>query len=134
MTDPKLALALLPDTFAICRLEPDSEIPRWACTGDFFSVTRTAEELSIVCPQQNVPAGIRHEGNWRCLGVKGPLDFGLTGILACLSMVLAQVGVGVFSLSTFDTDYLLVKDGEVAQATRALSEAGHHVLRQRTDS
>ena len=134
MTNFKLALALLPDTFAICRLEPDPEIPKWACAGDFFSVIRTADELSIVCPQESVPATIRHEGNWRCLKVEGPLDFGLTGILACLSTILAQVGVGVLALSTFDTDYLLVKEGEVEEATRALSEAGHHVLQQRADS
>ena len=128
MTDLKLALTLLPGIFAICRLEPDSEIPSWGCTGDFFSITRTAEELSIVCRQGTVPAGIHCEQDYRCFRVGGPLDLGLTGILASLGTVLAQADVSVFAVSTFDTDYLLVKEKDVERASVGLSKAGYHVI------
>jgi hypothetical protein len=124
----KLTLTLLPGTVAICRLDANSGIPSWACTGDFFSITRTAHELSIVCPQENVPSGIRREKGYRCFKVNGPLDFALTGIIASLYMVLAQEGVSVFLVSTFDTDYLLVKQEQTKKAIVALSEAGHHVI------
>ena len=128
MTDNKLTLTLLPGIVAICRLDANSGIPSWAYADDFFSITHTDHELSIVCPQENVPAGIRREDGYRCFKVKGPLDFALTGIIASLLMVLAQVGVSVFALSTFDTDYLLVKQEQTKTAIMALSEAGHHVI------
>ena len=128
MTDNELTLTLLPGTFAICRLDAHSKIPSWACTGDFFSITYTAHELSIVCPQKSVPAGIRREEGYRCLKVKGPLDFALTGILDSLTGPLAQAGVSIFAVSTFDTDYLLVKQEQAKKAIVALSEAGHHVI------
>ncbi len=128
MTDNKLTLTLLPGTVAICRLDACAEIPSWACKGDFFSITRTAHELSIICPQESVPAGVRREKGYRCFKVKGPLDFASTGILDLLTTPLAQAGVSVFAVSTFDTDYLLVKQEQTKKAIVALSEAGHHVI------
>ena len=128
MTDNKLTLTLLPGTFAICRLDAHSKIPSWAFTGDLFSITHTAYELSIVCPQESVPAGILREEGYRCFKVKGPLDFALTGILNALTTPLAQAGVSVFAVSTFDTDYLLVKQEQTKKAIVALSEAEHHVI------
>ena len=128
MTDTKLTLSCLSDTLAICRLEMESEIPPWAVGGGFSSITRTAEELSVVCPQEAVPAGIRCEEGYRCFKVEGPLDFSLAGILASLTTVLAKAGVSVFAVSTFDTDYLLIKQEQVVKTIEALTEAGHQML------
>jgi len=116
----------LPDTFAICRLAASAPIPAWA-RGDFLSITRTRDELSIVCAQPNVPAGIRCERDWCALQVVGQLDFALTGILASLSAPLADAGISIFALSTFDTDYVLVKARDLENAIRVLREAGHKI-------
>ena len=122
-----LTLSLLPDTLTISRLPADADIPTWALPGEFVSVTRTAEELSVVCSQENVPDGIRSESDYRCLKVEGPLDFNLTGILGALTTLLAQAGISVFAVSTFETDYLLIKYENIEKAVTVLSLAGHHV-------
>ena len=127
MSHTNLTLSLLPHTFAICKLEPEADIPSWAVAGDFFSLTRTKEELSLVCPQEVVPEGLKCEKDWRCLKVEGPLDFSLTGILASLTAPLAQAGISILALSTFDTDYLLVKAGIVEISIRELKKAGHRI-------
>ena len=123
----RLALDFLADTFAVCRLDPASPLPAWADCGEFVSVTRTAAELSVVCPQRFVPDGVRHEPGWRCLRLAGPIDFGLTGVLAALLVPLADAGIGAFALSTFDTDYVLVKGGDASRAADVLRSAGHTV-------
>ena len=125
MNRTNLTLSLLSDTFAICRLGPEEGIPSWALAGDFYSITRTNEELSLVCRQEDVPEGLQCEGSYRCLKVEGPLHFSLTGILASLTMPLAQAGISILAVSTFDTDYLLVKAGIVEMAVRELKNAGH---------
>ena len=123
-----MTLTLLTDTFAVCRLDADAPLPAWATAETFFSITHTSDELSIVCPQRAVPDGIRCERDWRCLRVSGVLDFSLVGILASLTVPLAAAGVSVFAISTFDTDYLLVKEKDLAAALDALRKAGHIVL------
>jgi hypothetical protein len=125
MPDHNLTLLLLPDTFAICRLEPAEPIPAWAVSEHFFSVTRSDEELSVVCREEAVPAGVRCVKGWRCLCVAGTLDLALVGVLASLSAPLADAGVGLFAVSTFDTDYLLIRNTDVARALAAFQEAGH---------
>jgi len=127
MSHTNLTLSLLADTFAICRLEPEADIPSWALARDFYSITRTVEELSLVCLEEVVPEGIRAEKGYRCLKVGGPLDFSLTGILTSLTIPLAQAGISVLAISTFDTDYLLVKESQVDRAIQELARAGHHV-------
>jgi hypothetical protein len=122
-----LTLSLLPDPFAVCRLDAHAPIPGWAAARDFFSITRTCDELSIVCPQSDVPGEIKCERGWRCLKVEGQLDFALTGILASLAAPLADAGIGIFAISTFDTDYLLVKEKDLERAIAVLSQAGHTV-------
>lgn len=124
---PALTLSLLPETLAVCRLAPDADVPAWAWTGEPASVTRTRDELSIVCGMDAVPRGVRTEGGWRCLKVDGPLDFALTGILAALTAPLAAAGIALFAVSTYDTDYLLVKAENLDRATEALRGAGHRV-------
>jgi len=93
----------------------------------FFSVTRTHEELSIVCPESVIPVDVKQESGWRMLKVEGPLEFGLTGVLASIATPLAQAGISIFSIATFNTDYVLVKDALVAEAVKALHAAGHTV-------
>ena len=89
------------------------------------SLTRTADELSVVCPQSAVPAGVQAERDWRCLRVAGALPFSAVGILSSLVTPLAAAGISVFALSTFDTDYLLVKEKDLEKAAAALTQHGH---------
>jgi hypothetical protein len=125
MNRTNLTLSLLPDNYSICRLGPEADIPPWALAGEFFSITRTEEELSLVCSQQVVPAGVQCEKGYRCIMVLGPLDFSLTGILASLTASLAEAGISVFAISTFHTDYLLVKADNLKRTVAKLQEAGH---------
>jgi hypothetical protein len=127
MTDSKLSLSILPNNFAICRLDKGAGIPDWALASSFFSLTRSAEELSVVCPQNLVPEGIRRNAGWRCLKVEGPLDLSATGVLASLTNPLAQEGISVFAVSTYDTDYLLVKKKDLKKAVIVLSRNGHQI-------
>jgi len=116
----------LPDTFAICRLDGDAGVPDWA-KGEFISVTRTPDELSIVCSQDDMPADIQSEDGWRCLRVAGKLDFSVIGVIASLTGTLAAADISVFAISTFDTDYLLVKESDLDAAVESLGEAGHAI-------
>jgi uncharacterized protein len=128
---PNLNLSLLEGRFAVLQLEPDSSIPAWALEGEFFTVSKTSEELSIVCLDSNVPTNLnaRLERGWACLKLQGPFEFSLTGILLSVLEPLAQVNVGIFALSTFNTDYVLVKTENLEQAILALEGAGHRVTR-----
>jgi len=121
-----MELEPLPGTFAVCRLPADAPFPTWV-GGTLRSVTYTPSELSIVCDARYVPAEVRREDGWRCLRVRGTLEFSQTGVLASLTIPLAAAGVSVFALSTFDTDYLLVKEADFARAKIALEEADHTV-------
>ncbi len=123
----QLSLIVLDDTYAICRLSHDSSIPSWASAGKFFTITRTSDELSIVCPQSAVPDGVQCERDWRCLRVAGTMPFSTVGVLASLAAPLAEAGISIFAVSTFDTDYLLVKEGDFEKAVDVLRRAGHAV-------
>lgn len=123
----QLTLALLPFSLTIARLRADQELPAWASAGQFFSITRTAEELSVVCESALAPAGGQAEPGWRGLKVIGPLDFSLIGILAGLSGTLAQAGISLFAISTYDTDYLLIKEDSLEAALAALRGSGYAV-------
>jgi hypothetical protein len=125
MPGEPLSLQLLPGNLAVCRLEPDGPVPDWATQGPFHSVTRTADELSVVCAESAVPEHVKAERGWRILRVEGPLHFALTGVLARLTTPLAETGVSIFALSTYDTDYLLVRDRDVSAAVAALRAEGH---------
>ena len=121
-----LNLQLLPDRLAVCRLDATDESPLRARSG-VFSVTRTADELSVVCPEEDAPEGAEISGGWRALKVDGPLDHTATGILASIAGPLAEAGVALFPLATFDTDYVLVQEDDVDRATGALEAAGHRI-------
>jgi hypothetical protein len=120
-----LTLELLSDIFAVTRLAPDAPVPGWAEKGIFITITRTPEELSIVCPEVTVPDGVNAQRGFHCLKVLGPLDFALTGILASIAVPLAQAGISIFAISTYDTDYILLPAGELEAAIKVLSQAGH---------
>src|SRR5262245_57085799 len=122
-----MELTLLRRPLAVCRLDPGSEIPEWARKGPFFSVTRTPEEISIVCDDALVPLQIPAERDWRVYRLKGPIPFTAVGVLSSLVAPLARSGISVFAISTFDTDYLLVRHADVKKATLALREDGHTV-------
>ncbi len=116
----KISLEALPIKLAICRLKTNAPIPDWALKHSFFSITRTDDELSIVCPESHVPKGIKAEKGWAVLKVQGPLDFGLTGILSSLLTPLAENKISVFALSTYDTDYILIKEHALEEALEIL--------------
>lgn len=114
---------------AICRLPPEDAVPSWAdqALQPLVSLTRTADELSVVLPQAEVPSDVQAERGWRALSVRGPLPFHLTGILASLAAPLAEAGVPIFALSTHDTDWLLVAHDQVGDACAALEGTGHRI-------
>jgi hypothetical protein len=122
-----LELRPMPGRLAVCRLAAGAPVPPWAVAGGWWSLTRTAEELSVVCAEGRVPPGVAREGGWRALAVAGPLDLGATGVLASLAAPLAAAGLSLFAVSTYDTDYLLVKEERLAEALAALEGAGHRV-------
>ena len=118
----------LRDAYAIVRLPPAEKNPRWA-TGEFVSITRTADELSIVCKESAVPAGSQADRGWECLKLEGPIPLSTVGVAAVFTALLAKAGVSVFLISTFDTDYLLIKGDALERATDALRGGGHSVRR-----
>jgi hypothetical protein len=124
----KQSLTLLPGMLTVCRLGAQDPIPEWVAGDGFLSITRTAAELSIVCDEELPPAGLTREDGWRALGVAGPLDFSLVGILAELSGILAAAGISLFAISTYDTDYLLVQADVLNRAIAALRAQGHRVV------
>jgi len=125
MSARSLKFSRVPGTFAVCRLPAASPVPAWALHGDFFSATSTSDELSIVCPTAHVPDGTQHESGWACFKLIGPFPFAETGILSSFLQPLAASAVPIFAISTFDTDYVLVKEADVEKALAALRDAGH---------
>jgi len=123
-----LELILLSGSYSVCRLASGLPVPAWAEKGDLVSITRTAEELSIVCPQDQVPGGVRCERDFRALKIRGPLDFSLVGVLAGLAGPLAEAGLSLFAVSTYDTDFILVKQDDLGRAAEVLIREGHNIL------
>jgi len=128
MSGRSFELEVLNERLAVSRLDVGAPIPHWATEGRFFVVSRTYEELSIVCDQDVVPADVRAERDWSCIQVRGPLAFAEVGILAALANILATANISIFAISTFDTDYLLVQRRDQERATASLRDAGHEVV------
>ena len=120
-----LALKVVPATFGICRLSPQRRIPRWVHRSVFYSISRSPDELSIVCEQDLIPQQVRCEGDWKAIRVLGPLDLSMIGVLHSLAGPLTRAGISIFFLSTFDTDYLLVREKNLRRAVSVLEAAGH---------
>jgi len=111
--------------YAICRLSPNAVIPTWADDTGFVTISRSEFELSIVCLAKRVPENIQKEDGWTCLRFVGPFAFGATGIVLSVVRPLSEGGLGVFVVSTFDGDHLLLKTGDMSKAARLLGQAGH---------
>ena len=134
----KLVLELVKKvTLAVVRLPSSNPIPPWilstVSTSNFVSITKTSDELSIVCPESTVPEQAsspeqKIEKGWVSFKVRGPLDFGLTGILASLAAGLAAEGISIFASSTYDTDYVLVKENTADKAAEVLRKQGHAII------
>ena len=128
MVDNILTMKLLKEKYGVCRLDKNELIPKWAQNSDFFSITKTCDELSIVCSEDDIPIVIKCEKDWRILKIEGPLDFSLIGILASISTILAQNEISVFAISTYDTDYILVKNKDLSNAIQSLIKERYEVI------
>jgi hypothetical protein len=123
---PSLPLVLLPDSLAVCRLDVGAVVPVWATESPVLScVTRTPQEVSVLTTEAHVPPAMQAERGYRALKVQGELPFDLIGVFASLAQPLAEAGLSIFALSTYNTDYVLVKSHDVAAAITALRQAGH---------
>jgi hypothetical protein len=125
----RLTLILLDGRYAVAKLDRSAPIPPWAMTSGhkFFSITRTVDELSIVCPESMVPENCVAERDWCCFRVAGQIAFTAVGVLASLTEPLANAGIGLFAISTFDTDYLFVKRIDMDRAIESLRGYGHSI-------
>lgn len=126
---PKQTLRLLNETFCIHSFPPETHVPPSVYSAPIYFISKTYDELSIVCPQRIHLSGSEFEQDWTCLEVLGPLGFSLTGILANISGVLATAKISIFAVSTFDTDYILVKQDSMDMAISALNDNGYQILR-----
>ena len=122
---PKLVFSVLFETFTIHKLSPDESIPEEILNCNYYSVSKTEYELSLVCSEVIEVQSLQSSKGWKCIKVKGPLDFNLTGILAGISDILAQTNISIFAISTFDTDYILVRKHDLSSATTTLRQAGY---------
>ena len=120
-------LTVLGERLSICRLDASEEVPVWAAGSSFFSVTRTRDELSVVCPEEVVPESISRERGWRAFRLEGTFDLSMVGVLASVASPLAEAGASIFVVSTFDTDYVLVREEQLDLAVDTLRASGHRV-------
>ena len=123
-----LRFSRLPGLYAIVRLAPDAQVPAWATAGEFTSISRSIEELSIVCPSENLPADAHSQQSWICLKLQGPFPFSQTGVLLSFIHPLSSNGIPIFAISTYDTDYVLIQEEWLDRAIVALRQAGHQLL------
>lgn len=129
MTEKKLDLSVLDGLFTIHRFPLHHDIPNQIYASRFCSISRTEDELSIVCDASIHVHSEKSESGWSCIKIEGPLDFSSTGIMADLSAVLADAGISIFTVSTFDTDYILVKSEKLRSAIESLQTAGYTYVR-----
>ena len=123
----RLKFRRLRSFYAIVRLAAEASVPEWATRGEFTSITRTSEELSIVCPIENLPADLSSE-RWICLKLEGPFPLSLTGVLLSFIKPLSTKGIPIFAVATYDTDYVLIKEESGTAALSTLENAGHERL------
>lgn len=128
MSAQKLSFRQLPDPYAIIRLAPDTATPTWAHVGEFTSISRTVDELSIVCPTKNLPPDIHSSHRWICLKLEGPFPFSQTGVLLSFIQPLSENELPIFAISTFDTDYVLIQQENLGAALDLLRAAEHELV------
>jgi hypothetical protein len=124
----QLKFRQLPDTYGIVRLDPDAPVPDWALKGDFTSITRTSDELSIVCPTRSLSPDIHSSHRWICLKLEGPFPFSLTGVLLSFIEPLSSSAIPIFAISTYDTDYVLVQEQDTDRTLDVLRHSGHELV------
>lgn len=125
---PDLDLIVLAGSLAVARLDAADAVPAWATTRSILSaIVRSADELSVLTADAMVPLDVRAERGYRAIKVRGPLPFGSIGIFASIADPIAEAGIGIFALSTYDTDYVLVKEHDLAASIEALRRAGHRI-------
>ena len=124
----RLKFRVLSGPYAIVRLDPDAAVPDWATKGEFTSISRTEDELSIVCPTGNLPSNVSSPHRWTVLKLEGPFPFSVTGVLLSFLEPLSTNKIPIFAISTYDTDYVLVQDEYSAQALEFLQQAGHQLV------
>ena len=129
MEEKILTMRLMEEKFGVCRLDREEVIPEWIKRCDFVSITRTLDELSIVCSEDSIPDYIKCEKGWKVLKVEGPLDFSLIGILSSISTILADKKISIFAISTYDTDYILIKNDDIENAIEVLSNNNYEVIK-----
>jgi uncharacterized protein len=122
-----LDFTVIDGIYGVCSLDKKEHIPDWAYESEFYTITKTPDELSIVCSQESIPSDTKCEKDWRILKVEGKLDFSLTGILASISNTLAKVKISIFTVSTYDTDYIFLKNNDFKEAISALKQVGYGV-------
>jgi hypothetical protein len=123
-----IKLEILEPLFGIVKLEQNSNIPKWVANEYFYSITKTAAEISVVCLQRNIPDNKICEKDWKVIKIAGSLDFSMVGIISKLSTVLADGGISIFVISTYDTDYILIKKRDIENTIELLKEAGYNLL------
>jgi hypothetical protein len=124
-----MKLTVMKNTYAICKLDSDSPIPTWVhASHGFASMTYTQEELSIICEDAYIPPDIKQERGWRIIKVIGPLDFSLVGVISKITGILAKAGVCLFTVSTYETDFILVRQDSLDTAIHALREAEMEII------
>ena len=124
----QLKFRRLPGAYAMVRMDAETTVPDWATKGVFSSVTRTEDELSIVCPADDLPANLSSGSRWICFKLEGPFPFSQTGVLLSFIEPLSNNGVPIFAISTFDTDYVLVQEEFIGLAQQALGTAAHALI------
>jgi hypothetical protein len=123
-----MTITILENTYSIYQFDVNSELPQWIYQSEFYSVTRTRDEISVVAIQTDVSAGIKCSRDWKILKVEGPLDFSLVGIIAGISNVLKDKGISIFTISTYDTDYILLGGKDLNEGIYALEENGYIIV------
>jgi hypothetical protein len=128
MTDlPKLKFRKLAGTYAIVHLASSAAVPSWAMKGEFTSVTRTTDELSIICPTQNLPPDVTSSHRWISLKLEGPFPFSQTGVLLSFIEPLSTNHIPIFAISTYDTDYVLIQQEFLESSLKILTAGGHEI-------
>ncbi|RAL96375.1 MULTISPECIES: ACT domain-containing protein [Agrobacterium] len=122
---PRVKLRLLEGTYGVARLSADASIPAWADGTGFLSISRTDDELSVVCRQERIPHDVKADTGWNCLKLQGPFAFDETGIVLSVIEPLSTNDIGIFVVSTFDGDHLLVKSKDLEKTFELLANAGH---------
>jgi hypothetical protein len=125
MDHPKLKLSLLPQTYAICSFPPDFTFPAIDAVSSILSITKTSKETTIVCDENRIPGDCRKSENWKCIKIEGSFDLDAIGVVAGISKPLAESRISIYVVSTYDTDYVLIKAKDIDRAVSCLSKCGH---------